>query len=89
MRDSSGHSRAGAAPTTHSPFPRSQASLGSVERRSWPLPPKPALGRCLGEKRNHTYQTGVVLSVWLWATHFLQELSLRLGLDVGWRHLHP
>ena len=62
MRDSSGRSRAGAALTTHSPFPRSQASLGSVERRSWPLPPKPARGRCLGEKRNHTYQTGVIES---------------------------
>lgn len=33
MRDSSLHSRAGAAPTIHSPSPRSQASLGSVERR--------------------------------------------------------
>lgn len=33
MRDSSRYSRAGAAPTTRSPSPRSQASLGSVERR--------------------------------------------------------
>ena len=39
MRDSSRHSRAGAAPTTHSPSPRLQASLGSVERRD-PGPPQ-------------------------------------------------
>ena len=55
IQEFSGHSRAGVAPTTHFPSPRSHASLGSAEKRGPGPPPKPARDRCLGEKRNLTY----------------------------------